>query len=498
MENFYGKIQICFLVLMLTFNNLKINGKVYYQPQPKQKLFHDAILNRAENGYRDFLYGGAAKGGKSYAIRWEAHRNCLQYPRLRILLIRSSFPELERTHFAEIIYDLPQKLGTFNQQQHVFKYYNGSVLEFGYGSNAKDFQQYLSANYDAIFIDEMTTIPFDLAYMFRLRLQASRADFIPFFAGATNPGSISHVEVRSYFVKKNASSEKYPNYNPKQIFFLPATVYDNQLLLTRDPEVLKRLQELPPKEQQKFLYGNWDIFEGQHFDNWNPDVHIIKPSHYLPYKDLLKFSVLGGVDYGNQTVFEYGAKDYHGNIVLFDEIYMDRMPRDKKIELVKGFEEKRHLSNITKIADTNMWIKDAFDVATTQSPAMEFINAGIELKPVSKRAMDDRRYRISCNDTFYNLLDYKIDARTGLITKQPKIKVYERCQWFIETFPALITDSHDVEDIADGQNDHPYDAAKYMVMSLADAIEQPDNKNPEWYNKQLGEEREKDNNFMAR
>lgn len=81
---------------MKTFENIEINNKIYYQPQPKQKLFHDSILNRDMNGYRDFLYGGAAKGGKSYALRWEAHRNCLQYPRLSSYANKSglSLPEI--------------------------------------------------------------------------------------------------------------------------------------------------------------------------------------------------------------------------------------------------------------------------------------------------------------------------------------------------------------------------------------------------------------------
>src|SRR5690554_2508184 len=202
------------IIMASSFEGIEINGKQYYKPQPKQKIFHNSILNRAENGYRDFLYGGAAKGGKSHALRWEAHRNCLQYPGLRILLIRSSFPELERTHLRDIQYDLPPELGSYNQQKHTFKYYNESLLEFGYGSSMQDFQQYLSANYDAILVDEMTTIPFDLTYMFRLRLQSSRNDFKPFFAGATNPGGQAHVQVRSYFVKKNASPETYPDYDP--------------------------------------------------------------------------------------------------------------------------------------------------------------------------------------------------------------------------------------------------------------------------------------------
>jgi hypothetical protein len=175
---------------------------------------------------------------------------------------------------------------------------------------------------------------------------------------------------------------------------------------------------------------------------------------------------------------------------------MDRMPRDRKIKLIKDFESKRGLSKVTKIADSNMWIKDAFDVAATQSPAAEFINAGINLIPVSKRSNDDRKYRINCNDTFYNLLDFKINADNGLIIKQPKFKVYERCRWFIETFPALIRDEHDVEDIAGKQNDHPYDAAKYCVMSLTDPVEPERDNMPMWL-REL-EKKDESNDFMAR
>ncbi len=131
---------------------------------------------------RDFLYGGAAKGGKSYALRWEAHRNCLQYAGIRGLLVRSSFPELERTHLRDLSFDLPREIGSYNSMKHTYTYWNKSILEFGYGNTIDDFSQYLSANYDFIMIDELTTIPFFLSYMFRLRLQASREDFIPFFA----------------------------------------------------------------------------------------------------------------------------------------------------------------------------------------------------------------------------------------------------------------------------------------------------------------------------
>jgi len=479
-------ISIIILLMQLElFTNIELNGKVYYEPQPKQRRFHNAIANRGLSGYRDFLYGGAAKGGKSHALRWEGHRNCLQYPKLRMLLIRSSFPELERTHLRDINYDLPTEVGSYNQQKHTFNYYNQSILEFGYGSTMADFQQYLSANYDAILVDEMTTIPFDLTYMFRLRLQASRSDFIPFFAGATNPGSKAHVEVRSYFVKKTASPERYPGYDPSKICFIPATVYDNVILLSRDPEVLTRLQQLPHKEQQKYLFGNWDIFEGQFFDNWNPEIHVVKPEYYLSYPQIRQMTaILGGLDYGNITVLMMGAKDHNNNVIIFDELYMDKEIRDKKVSRTKQFLSERNMLKEVIIADTNMWNPDAFDMAQKEFPASYYLNAGLKLlkvsKKVSRNATDNRGYRVACNEAIYNALDYKVDLESGLIIKQPKLKVYERCSWFVETFPALVTDPKDPEDILDGQNDHPYDAGKYMFMTLVPPKEKPEDDRPGW------------------
>ena len=180
----YGK-TLFYLLIMIPFLNIEINGKIYYKPQPKQQQFHNAILNRADNGYRDFLYGGAARGGKSFSIRWEAHRNCLQYPRLRGLLIRSSYPELERSHLAQLQFDFPGALLSYNSQKHTVKYYNNSTLEFGYGTRQEDFQQFLSAEYDFIMIDELTTIPFEFSYLLRSRLTASVV--ILFLSGLVQP-----------------------------------------------------------------------------------------------------------------------------------------------------------------------------------------------------------------------------------------------------------------------------------------------------------------------
>lgn len=455
---------------MIPFEGIEIGGKWLYRPQDKQKVFHNAILHRDTNGYRDFLYGGAAKGGKSHSLRWEAHRNCIQYPKLRGLLIRSSFPELERTHLSLINFDLPHDVMHYNGQYHKATYFNGSTLEFGYGERKEDFKQYLSAEYDFIMIDELTTIPFEFSYLLRSRLAASRSDFIPFWACATNPGDVAHVDVRSYFVKKNMrDAERFPEYNPAEVCFIPATVFDNQILLSRDPGIVQRLRQLSKKDQQKFLFGNWDIFEGQFFDEFFIDVHVVKPENYLTYDQILQFKNIAGLDYGNYSAALFQYKDYNGNVVVYDEWTDIKSVRSVKIASLKKFTEDRGLSRVMIEADTNMWIPDAFDKADKSDPASDFEAAGILLQRVSKnvgRAEMNRGYRVACNDAVRNYLHWE-ENEAGEMVVKPRLLIYERCTKLIETLPMLMVDDKDQEDIADqGDLDTWYDAFKMGFMSV--------------------------------
>ena len=125
------------------------------------------------------------------------------------------------------------------------------------------------------------------------------------------------------------------------------------------------------------------------------------------------------------------------------------------------------------IADTDMWIPDAFDVETSSMPAYDYIASGMTLLQVSKARIDKNiRYRVSCNDMVNNLLHY--EEENGIITQKPKLLIYERCKHFLETFPALIISDNNPEDIADKQEDHPYDAFKYVCMYLQQPVKKDD------------------------
>ena len=75
-----------------------------YNPTAKQRLFHESTAD-------EVLYGGAAGGGKSFAICWDAFLRCLQWPRTHAYLFRRTYPELEMTLIKTMLTIVPRSWG---------------------------------------------------------------------------------------------------------------------------------------------------------------------------------------------------------------------------------------------------------------------------------------------------------------------------------------------------------------------------------------------------
>ena len=75
-----------------------------YSPTPKQKVFHESTADR-------ILYGGAAGGGKSYAMCWDAFLRCMRWPGTYAYMFRRTYPMLEgtliKTMFGIVPPDVP-------------------------------------------------------------------------------------------------------------------------------------------------------------------------------------------------------------------------------------------------------------------------------------------------------------------------------------------------------------------------------------------------------
>jgi hypothetical protein len=96
-------------------------------------------------------------------------------------------------------------------------------------------------------------------------------------AGATNPGNIGHAWVKSLWIDKQpaAGMENPECYDPSDYDFISARVHDNPIYAS-DANYLKTLAALPSHLRRAFLDGDWEVFAGQYFDNFDVTRHIAR------------------------------------------------------------------------------------------------------------------------------------------------------------------------------------------------------------------------------
>lgn len=99
-------------------------------PSQKQKLF---LLASAKH----IGFGGARGGGKSWAVRTKAKLLALKYQGIKILIVRRTYPELINNHINILRRELVD-IAHYNDKDKVFKFSNGSTINFQYCSKDSD------------------------------------------------------------------------------------------------------------------------------------------------------------------------------------------------------------------------------------------------------------------------------------------------------------------------------------------------------------------------
>lgn len=137
--------------------------------------------------------------------------------------------------------------------------------------NLDKVSKYLSSEFAAIAVDELTLNNQTVFDFLRMRLRWPGIDDPKFIAG-TNPGGVGHTWVKAIFVDGEIPKElqAYKSRNS----FCQSVCKDNPYL---PASYLEALATLPDELRKAYLDGSWDIFEGQFFSGWNRDVHVVKP-----------------------------------------------------------------------------------------------------------------------------------------------------------------------------------------------------------------------------
>lgn len=191
-----------------------------YKPYPKQWMLHTCPAV-------EVFYGGAVGGGKTFCFIWDAINRCLDRPGAKVLFLRETMAET--LSYRDKVDGWVGKLGTNqatlnkNESRFTFPNYVGpntnlpSMLILGYCANDDDVERYLSEEYDAIYIDECTTLQGrwmrDLRTRMRSTLQLEDgSENEAVFRGAANPRGVGFQDVKLRYVDPPDVEVEYVSY----------------------------------------------------------------------------------------------------------------------------------------------------------------------------------------------------------------------------------------------------------------------------------------------
>jgi predicted phage terminase large subunit-like protein len=163
----------------------------------------------------------------------------------------------------------------WNETKHMFTFPSGAKLAFGYLESEADKYRYQGAEFQGIFIDELTQFT-ETQYTYLLsRLRKLKSSPVPLrMWSATNPGGVGHEWVKQRFLIEGPKNGRV---------FIPARLEDNHYIDI--DSYLPNLMQLDPVTRKQLLSGDWDVKEFYMFKrSWlvggkdYPDRRIIETS----------------------------------------------------------------------------------------------------------------------------------------------------------------------------------------------------------------------------
>ena len=385
------------------------------KPNEKQEMFLRATT-------RFVGYGGSRGGGKSWALRVKAGLMAVKYPGIKILILRRTYADLDENHILPMMEWL-HAIVRYKDDKKLILFPNGSRIKFGYCDNERDLLQYQGREYDVICIDEATQ--FEEAWFEKLKACMRGTNNFPKRMYLTcNPGGVGHTWVKRLFIDKSYKDAE----NPDDYTMIRAKVYDNKALTEKDPGYIKMLETLPDGLREAWLEGDWDIFEGQYFREFNRDIHVIQPfaiqAHWRRYVVM---------DYGLDMLACYWiAVDEHENAVVYRELYESGL-------IVSDAASKINAMTVERVyayyAPPDLWNRHS---DTGKSTAEIFAEYGILLV----KASNDR---VQGWMNLHEWLKPYTDEQ-GQMTAH--LRIFEGCSNLIRTLPALQYDQRNQNDCA--------------------------------------------------
>lgn len=431
----------------------------------------------------EVFFGGSKGPGKTDCLIAEATRYTY-HPNYSGLILRRTFPRLQE--IIDRCWRIYPPLGAYYMKSERRWYFpSGAKITLGHCQHEQDKHNYHGKEFHFIGFDELTEF-LESQYLFIMaNVRRSVSDLEMRIRATSNPGGIGHSWVKARFIDPCTPVEKkeylsgdgetrimsvpvtyVDPLSGETRCFVPATVYDNPSIMMNDPAYIKRLEMLSAIEKKRFLYGEWDAFEGQVFTELNDHVHGIEP--FAIPAEWEKFMVFDW-GYSRPWCALWFAVDYDGVIYLYREHYgmVDDDPnkgkRQTNTEICREIMEVERERIKYRVADPACWAPTKLK-GSNKNFGPSFIedahNEGLHFI----KADNDRIRGIQQVHQRFKL-EQEFDEEGNLTKEYPRFVAFTDCvRWWAE-FSDLREDANNPEDVDTDQPDDGYDCTRYAFMS---------------------------------
>lgn len=422
---------------------------ILYEPTPKGLEYH----MRTEPNV--LLWGGRGSG-KSTIGRWDAHMRALMYPGFSYVVLRRTYPELQKSHLIHIAREMKLLGGSFHHTDRVALYPNGSKGFFSHCANDDDVLNLLSAEFALAFFDELSTFEWEMF----TKLSASVR--VPVGSGltamvraATNPLGPSAQKILEYFVDHAVDPEEDPDYNPNDWYSIHANLIDNPHL--DQVQYRKRFSGLPAHVRKAWVDGEF-VYENALFD-FEP-TRQGKPYHVIHDIDLPKVlksaTIYRAIDAGwfpDPTVVLWIAHLGNRHIIFNEKIWY----KTTAAEIAEDIKAEDDRLGVRRVAIT--YCDPSMDINTTAD--IRTVKETYEANGIPMECSINNR------EMFATSMHNALAEEAG--ENIPRLQIYvngrDGCPYLTRTIPQMRYSLKRPKAMDDHKDDHAVVSACYYLMS---------------------------------
>jgi hypothetical protein len=427
----------------------------------------------------------------------EAVTIALEYPGCKVALFRRTLKQHKEIlfRFRSMV---PRWCATFNKQDHIATFFNGSELWFGYAQNEDDVYNYQGEEWVALFIDEASHFTeFQVLYLMT-RVRSAVLGRRKRIVLTSNPGNVGHGWLKRWFVRPIAEElgarpvpapgevwrplpKPHDPTPPDQMLtraFIPAWFADNHALVRADPGYLSKAWALGASKGKQLAEGDWDADDAMIVGSVWQERHVVQPTdhelirqgiaagkvipwHVFPRPDwrpAVGSNIFGSIDYG------YGAPcSIHlhatlpgGHTRTFLEFYKARVRDvDQATQLKAMLERETFSDGKTPILQGLQWV--VYDPAMRNSRQETGLSKSVA--EVYQDAMPRVQFRAGAagRPARVSRPQRWLDACTTAPDGLPWWTCTTACPDLIRTVPEIPWDPDDPEVEDDASENHAYE-----------------------------------------